>query len=58
MGALTCLAHNNPSNQLAIASGLVGLLGSGTAEAQEQVTQMLIKFAQHSSILILKKNIK
>ena len=47
VSALTCLAHNNPSNQLAIATGLVGLLGSGTAEAQEQVTQMLIKFAQH-----------
>ena len=47
VGALTCLAHNNPSNQLAIARGLVGLLGAGTAEAQEQVTQMLIKFAQH-----------
>ena len=47
VGALTCLAHNNPSNQLAIARGLVGLLGAGTAQAQEQVTQMLIKFAQH-----------
>ena len=47
VGALTCLAHNDPSNQLAIATGLVALLGSGTAEAQEQVTQMLIKFAQH-----------
>ena len=46
MGALSCLAHNDPSNQLAIATGLVALLGSGTAEAQEQVTQMLIKFAQ------------
>ena len=47
VGALTCLAHNDPSNQLAIATGLVALLGAGTAEAQEQVTQMLIKFAQH-----------
>ena len=48
VNALTCLAHNNPANQLAIATGLVGLLGTGTAEAQEQVTQMLIKFASHS----------
>ena len=36
--ALTCLAQNDPSNQLAIATGLVALLGSGSAEAQEQVT--------------------
>ena len=36
--ALTCLAQNDLSNQLAIATGLVALLGSGSAEAQEQVT--------------------
>ena len=34
--ALTCLAQNDLSNQLA--TGLVALLGSGSAEAQEQVT--------------------
>ena len=39
--ALRSLAHNNPSNQLAIATGLVALLGTGTAEGQEQVTKML-----------------
>ena len=48
VGALSCLAHNDPSNQLAIATGLVALLGQGTAEGQEHVTQMLIKFAQQT----------
>ena len=45
VGALSQLAHNDKSNQLAIATGLVALLGSGSAEGQEHVTQMLIKFA-------------
>jgi vacuolar protein 8 len=46
VGALTCLANNDTSNQLAIATGLVALLGSGSAEGQVHVTQMLIKFAE------------
>ena len=46
-GALSCLAHNDPSSQLAIATGLVALLGKGSAEAQVHVTRMLIKLAQH-----------
>ena len=41
-GALSMLAMNSPANQLAIASGLVALLGTGTAEAQEQVTKLLL----------------
>ena len=46
VGALSELAHNDVSNQLAIATGLVALLGSGSAEGQVHVTQMLIKFAE------------
>ena len=46
VGALSCLAQNDPHNQLAIATGLVALLGSGSAEGQEHVTRMLIKFAE------------
>ena len=45
VGALSCLAHNDPSNQLAIATGLVALLEPG---GSEHVTQMLIKFAADS----------
>lgn len=41
--ALRSLAHNNPSNQLAIATGLVALLGTGTAEGQEQVSVAPLK---------------
>ncbi len=41
VGALSQLAHNDPSNQLAIATGLVALLGSGSAEGQEHVTQVI-----------------
>lgn len=44
-GALSTLALNNPSNQLAIATGLVALLGSGSAEAQEHVTSLLLSLA-------------
>ena len=44
-GALSTLALNNPSNQLAIATGLVALLGSGSAEAQEHVTLLLLTLA-------------
>lgn len=40
-GALSTLAFNSPSTQLAIASGLVVLVGTGSAEAQEHVTQLL-----------------
>ena len=45
VGALSCLAQGDPSNQLAIATGLVTLLGAGSAEGQVHVTQMLLKFA-------------
>ena len=41
-GALSMLALNSPANQLAIATGLVVLLGVGSAEAQEHVTQLLL----------------
>lgn len=33
---------HSPANQLAIAIGLVALLGAGTDEAQEHVTQLLL----------------
>ena len=45
VGALACLAHGDASNQLAIATGLVALLGSGSAEAQEHVTLLLLSLA-------------
>ena len=41
-GALSTLAFNTPSNQLAIATGLVALLGTGNAEAQEHVTMLML----------------
>jgi vacuolar protein 8 len=44
-GALSTLAFNNPSNQLAIATGCVALLGCGSAEAQEHVTLLLLSLA-------------
>ena len=44
-GALSTLALNSPSNQLAIATGLVALLGTGSAEAQEHVTHLLLNLA-------------
>ena len=50
-GALKCLAANDPNTMVAIASGLVVLLGSGTAEAQEHVTQMLIHFS-HDEVCV------
>lgn len=43
--ALACLARGNPKNQLAIAIGLVELLGSGEAEGQEAVTKLLLELA-------------
>ena len=49
-GALGCLAESDVSNQLAIATGLVGLLGLGSALAQEFVTKMLIQFSQDSDL--------
>ena len=44
-GALSTLASNNLQNQLAIATGLVALLGQGSAEAQEHVTLLLLTLA-------------
>ena len=43
--ALHTLALNAPSNQLAIATGLVALLSTGSAEAQEHVTRLLLTLA-------------
>ena len=43
--ALSTLSFNSPSTQLAIASGLVVLVGAGSAEAQEHVTQLLLRLA-------------
>ena len=40
--ALKNLSLSSPSTQLAIATGLVVLLGCGTAESQEHVTQLLL----------------
>ena len=39
---LHTLANSGPANQLAIAVGLVALLGVGTDQAQEYVTQLLL----------------
>ena len=47
--ALQILALNNPSNQLAIATGLVALLGAGSAEAQEHVTHLLLTLASDAT---------
>lgn len=44
-GALSTLSFNSPSTQLAIATGLVALVGTGTAEAQEHVTKLLLTLA-------------
>ena len=48
-GALSTLAFNSPSTQLAIASGLVALVGIGSAEAQEQVTLLLLRLAHDTA---------
>ena len=45
-GALSTLAFNSPSTQLAIATGLVALIGAGTADSQEHVTQLLLTLAR------------
>ena len=42
---LSTLALNSPSTQLAIATGIITLLGTGTAEAQEQTTRLLLTLA-------------
>ena len=44
-GALSTLAFNNASNQLAIATGLVALLNLGSSEAQEHVTLLLLSLS-------------
>lgn len=51
-GALSTLSLNSPSTQLAIATGLIALLGSGTAEAQEHVTALLVILAQDAENVI------
>ena len=43
--ALSCLSSYDPASQLAIATGLVALLGAGASEAQEHVTEMLMTLA-------------
>ena len=40
--ALSMLSFKGPSTQLAIASGLVMLIGQGSANSQEQATQLLL----------------
>ena len=49
MGALLCLAYKEPSNQLAIATGLVALVGVGSCDSQEFATRMLLEFATRPS---------
>lgn len=44
-GALSTLAINNPHNQLAIAIGLVALLGNGDTDAEEHVTKLLLELS-------------
>jgi len=44
--ALSTLALNSPSTQLAIASGLVVLVGTGSAESQEHVSQLLLTLSK------------
>ena len=44
-GALSALSFNSPSTQLAIASGLVVLVGAGSPESMEHVTQLLLILA-------------
>ena len=43
---LSTLALNSPSTQLAIASGLVALVGTGSADSQEHLTKLLLTLAQ------------
>ena len=47
-GTLAMLANSGPENQLAIAVGLVGLLGAGTDQAQEYVTELLLDLTSGS----------
>ena len=42
---LSTLAFNSPSTQLAIATGIVAIVGTGSADAQEHVTHLLLKLA-------------
>jgi hypothetical protein len=44
IGALACLAHDEPNNQLAIATGLVKLLDVDKAEGQEHVERIMARF--------------
>jgi len=46
---LHVLANSGPANQLAIAIGLVALLGAGTDQAQEYVTDLLLTLSTGSS---------
>ena len=45
IGALACLAQNEPSNQLAIAMGLVKLLEIEKPEVEDNVQRIMAKFA-------------
>ena len=46
MNTISTLAFKSPSTQLAIASGLVGLVGTGAPESQEHVTQLLVTLSK------------
>jgi len=50
VGALSCLAKGDSSNQLAIATGLVALLGLAPAEKEERLAAMVAKFGAASDI--------
>jgi len=50
VGALSVLAENDPSNQLAIATGLVALLGLEPDEAKEHLDSLLKTFAEATDL--------
>ena len=50
VGALSCLAQNDSSNQLAIATGLVHLLGLSPTESQEKLKEVVAQFADATDI--------
>ena len=50
VGALSCLAQNDTQVQLAIATGLVALLGLSNADAGEKIREVTTQFAEATDI--------